>query len=46
MFLPGWSCLDLLFTMLLLTQKMFLGISRVVRMTTIYADEEETIQMV
>ena len=31
---PGWSCLELSFIMLLLKQKMFLGVSSVVRMTT------------
>ena len=34
LFLPGWSCLELSFIMLLLKQKMFLGVSSVVRMTT------------
>ena len=34
LFLPGWSCLELSFTMLLLKQKMFLGVPSVVRMTT------------
>ena len=34
LFLPGWSCLELSFIMLLLKQKMFLGVPSVVRMTT------------
>ena len=34
LFLPGWSCLELSFIMLLLKQKMFLGVPSVVRTTT------------
>ena len=34
LFLPEWSCLELSFIMLLLKQKMFLGVPSVVRMTT------------
>ena len=34
LFLPRWSCLELSFIMLLLKQKMFLGVPSVVRMTT------------
>ena len=37
LFLPGWSCLEMSFIMLLLKQ-MFLGVPSVVRMTT---DEEK-----
>ena len=34
LFLPRWSCLELSFIMLLLKQKMFLGVPSVFRMTT------------
>jgi len=34
LFLPEWSCLELSFIMLLVKQKMFLGVPSVVRMTT------------
>ena len=34
LFLPGWSCLELSFIMLLLKQKKFLGVPSVVRITT------------
>ena len=34
LFLPGWSCLELSVIMLLLKQKMFLGVPSVVRITT------------
>ena len=34
LFLPGWSCSELSFIMLLLKQKMFLGVRGVARMTT------------
>ena len=34
LFLSGWYCLELSFIMLLLKQKMFLGIASVVRMNT------------
>ena len=33
LFLPEWSCLELSFIMLLLKQKMFLGVPSVFRMT-------------
>ena len=38
LFLPGWSCLELSFIMLVLKQKMSLGVPSVVRMTK---DEEK-----